>query len=606
MSAPETRARAADPVLLAVVANRLQAIVRKMSNTLYRTGRSGVLNTGRDFSCAIVTDDDRLLMAADSLPIHVLSGPDLMATALRSFHPELRAGDAYLHNSPYHGNSHPADHSLLVPVVDAGEHRFTLLVKAHQADCGNSRPTTYMGAAEDVYAEGALIFPAVRIQQDYRDIEDVIRMCEMRIRVPEQWRGDYLAMVGAARIGERELLALGEEIGYEALGQLTEEWFDYSEQRMVEAVGNLPAGTVSAGATHDPYPGAPEGVPVTATVTVDPADARVEIDLRDNPDCYPCGLNLSEACARSAAMIGLFNSLSEDIPTNAGSFRRIAVKLREGCVVGTPIHPTSTSVATTNVADRVTASVQMALAKLSPDHGMAEAGGFGAPNAAVISGRDPRNGGGSFVNQIFLVLSGGAGNPFNDGWLTLCHAGNGGMLYVDSVEVDEFSFPILVRAHRIAPDTEGAGRLRGAPSVHVEYGPLDDDLTLIYASDGHVNAAQGVGGGLPGGAGSQFRRGRDGALEPLPGLGEVVLAPGENVVAYSAAGGGFGNPRARDPERVREDVREGWVSAARARDVYGVVLGATGSVDHAATANLRERSTLTPSTDERLGGQLDG
>ena len=75
-----------------------------------------------------------------------------------------------------------------------------MVAKAHQADCGNSIPTTYHGSARDVYNEGALIFPAVRIQTDYQDNLDIVRMCEMRIRVPEQWWGDYLAALGAARI----------------------------------------------------------------------------------------------------------------------------------------------------------------------------------------------------------------------------------------------------------------------------------------------------------------------------------------------------------------------------------------------------------------------
>src|SRR3546814_14243981 len=83
----------------------------------------------------------------------------------------------------------PADHSILVPVMDdEGVHRFTVVAKAHQADIGNSIPTTYHGTARDVYEEGALIFPAVQVQRDYKTIEDVVRMCEMRIRVPEQWR----------------------------------------------------------------------------------------------------------------------------------------------------------------------------------------------------------------------------------------------------------------------------------------------------------------------------------------------------------------------------------------------------------------------------------
>ena len=163
----QTRRRTRDGVQMALVNNRLQGIARKMANTLARTGRSGVLNIARDFSCCIVSADDELVAAAESLPIHVLSGPDLMAASMKRFHPDMRPGDVFLHNSPYHGCSHPADHTLLTPIFDQdGRHRFTLVVKAHQADCGNSQPTTYMGTARDVYEEGALIFPCIRVQRD--------------------------------------------------------------------------------------------------------------------------------------------------------------------------------------------------------------------------------------------------------------------------------------------------------------------------------------------------------------------------------------------------------------------------------------------------------
>jgi N-methylhydantoinase B len=162
------------------------------------------------------------------------------------------------------------------------------------------------------------------------------------------------------------------------------------------------------------------------------------------------------------------------------------------------------------------------------------------------------------------------------------------MLYVDSIEVDELSFPILVRGQRIATDTEGAGRLRGAPSAFAEYGPVDCELRVIYASDGHRNAAQGARGGRHGAASRQYRRTLDGRLEELPGLGEITLAPGETVVSYSAAGGGYGDPRERDRERVRVDVAEGWITRERAREVYGVEIDERGRVDQDATARLRD------------------
>ena len=200
---------------LAILNHRIEGINKKMSNTIMRTGRSGVLNRARDFSVCILTRDCQLLSSAEALPIHTLSGPDMMAQTMLGFHPNLKRGDAFIHNSPYHGNSHAADQGILVPVLDdEGRHRFTVVVKAHQADIGNSVPTTLHATARDVYEEGALIFPCVRIQENFRDIDDIIRICMMRIRVPEQWYGDLLATIGAARIGERELMTLAREVGW--------------------------------------------------------------------------------------------------------------------------------------------------------------------------------------------------------------------------------------------------------------------------------------------------------------------------------------------------------------------------------------------------------
>src|ERR1700759_2656176 len=159
---------------LAVLTARFEGVTRKMANTLHRTGRSGILTIARDFSCVVLTARHELVTAADSLPIHVLRGPDIMSRTMAENRRVLRRGDAFLHNSPYHGCTHPADHSILVPVIDDdGVHRFTVLAKGHQADCGNALPTTYMGAAKDVYAEGALIFPAVQIQADYQHNMDI-------------------------------------------------------------------------------------------------------------------------------------------------------------------------------------------------------------------------------------------------------------------------------------------------------------------------------------------------------------------------------------------------------------------------------------------------
>ena len=597
---PTSAGRESSPLALALLNNRFEGISRAMMNTLLRTARSAILNTARDFSCCILTAEDELLAMAESLPIHVMSGPDLIAHYMKEVHPVLRAGDAFLHNSPYHGNSHAADWCVVIPVIDGnGAHRYTVLAKAHLADCGNAVPTTYVADAIDVYNEGALIFPCVKVQERYRDRDDVLRMARVRIRVPDLWYGDFLALLGAARIGERRLLALLDEVGVEPLNAYERDWFDYSEQRMVAAIKRMPAGTVTREGRHDAIPGLPEGIPVKATVTVDAVDARIEVDLRDNLDCQPCGLNLTEATSRTAAMMGVFTGLGSVVPLNAGAFRRLDVHLRDNCVVGIPRHPVSCSAATTDLSELTASLVALALGDLGEGFGLAQIGRAQPASMAVISGTDPRDGDAPFVNQLILAVTGGAGAPAADGWLTILGIGAAGFLYRDSVEIDEMKYPILVREQRIVPDSEGAGRFRGSPGARVEFGPIDGcTLDVVYLSDGTYNASVGVRGGLPGGTASQRKVGCDGTLsEELGSYARVRLEAGETIVGHTCGGGGYGPPHERDVDRVAHDVRESWISAERAFEVYGVELDADGRVDADATAARRVELAATERAD---------
>jgi N-methylhydantoinase B len=578
-----------NPVRMAILANRFESIARRMAHTLHRTGRSGLINTARDLSCCILTANHELLTEAESLPSHVLVGPDIMSRWLVQWHPQLKRGDAFLHNSPYHGNSHAADHTLIVPVVDdEGIHRFSVFAKAHQADIGNSKPTSYFSEARDVYQEGALIFPGVQVQQNYLHNEDVIRMCWARIRVPEQWWGDYQALLGAARIGERLLLALGEEVGWDVLRQHSSDWFDYSELQMDAAVRRLPSGEMSCTSRHDAFPGTPpDGIAIKVSVKIDAQAGRIAVDLRDNPDTLPNGMNVSEANASSAVMIGLFSSLGQSVPRNAGSYRRITIKLRQDCCVGLPRHPASCSLSTTNLASRIGNATQRCIATMAPGFGLAESGTIVPASMAVISGRDARYGNQPFINSLFLMHTGGPGAPRTDAWLTTVHIGDLGLCYLDSVEINELRYPILVVRRGIETDTEGAGEFCGAPAGVCEYGPLGTAIEAWFASDGSVNAPLGVLGGHAGGNSAQHKRLVDGSIVDVLPYGGVVLEPGETLISRCCGGGGYGNPLHRSTERVRQDVVEDRISVGRARSVYGVIFDASGGIDDAATALCR-------------------
>jgi len=588
---PKSPQRALDQIVLAVLANRLDSIVREMTNTLFRTGRSAILNTAKDFSCSIVTADNQLLSSADGLPIHVLGG-GRQTESMQEFHPDLAPGDAYLHNDPYLGNTHTADHTILVPVFVGGKHIFTVAAKAHQADCGNSDPSTYMPFAKDVYQEGGLNFPCVRIQRNYEDVGDIIRMCRRRIRVPEVWYGDYLAALGAARIGERRLQALVERYGADTIATFVREWLDYSERRMTHAIKSLPAGKLEAEGRHDSLPGLPNGVPVKVKVEVDPAEGVVTVDLRDNIDCVPVGVNLSQTCATAGALIGVLNCIDPSVPRNEGSFRRIRILLKENCVVGIPKFPASTSMATSNVTNRLINATQRAFSMLGDGYGLAEGAASMGAGFGVVSGFDRRHGNEPYVNQMVIGNNGGPGAPGCDGWVTYCMPDAAASVMVDSAEIIEQKYPLIIRSLRLVEDTGGAGRFRGGPAGEIVYGPLHDVMTVAYFAEMHEDPPKGTRGGREGCRSQVSKIRQDGGEEPLPPIGLVELQPGEYIRGLESGGGGYGNPLERDPNRVRHDVLEGWITLPAARDTYGVVLkGKTedGSlaVDGAATTALR-------------------
>jgi N-methylhydantoinase B len=585
-------AREFDPVKLSVLANAFDGIVREMTSGLLRSARSSVINTARDFSCAVLTADNQLLAAAEGVPVHVFgAGP--LGEDMVELHDDIREGDAFLHNDPYMGNSHAADHVILVPIFIQGRHLFTAVTKAHQADCGNSLPTTFFATARDVYEEGALIFPCVRVQRDYTDIDDIIRMCRSRIRVPDQWYGDYLASVGASRIAERRIHELAEKFGVDDLVDFVDAWFDYSERLTASAIETLPEYVLHGSSAHDPFPGTgPDGVHLQATIEVKPKQGKVTIDLRDNPDNLPNGLNLTKATATGAALAGILSGIPENLPSNAGTFRRVEVLLRDGCAVGVPKHPYSCSSGTTNLADRVVNIVQAAFSQIDDGYGTAEGAAGQAPAKSVISGIDERNGN-AYVNQILVGGVGGPATPYVDGWPTYQRPVCGALLYHDSVEVDEQRYPILIHERTLVADSGGAGRQRGGLATRVTMEPRGESVTLTYGIEGKLNPPKGVRGGHDGTEPSTWVEDlKTGERREIPVVGRYDLQSGEKVVSITPGGGGYGDPLERDVLAVLDDYRESRVTLEAAATDYGVVI-TDGAVDEEATAKARQ---------ERLAG----
>lgn len=580
---------------VAIMANRMEAIVREMTSTVLLTACSSVIAMARDFSCAVLTADHDIIATAESLPVHAF-GSNLQGRAMADAHPDFAEGDAFLNNDPYSGNTHPADHTILVPVFFDGQHVFTTVVKAHQADCGNALPTTYNASARDIYEEGALIFPMVRVQQKHRDNEDIVNMCRRRIRVPDQWYGDYLSAVTAARTGERALKAFIGKYGLPTVQRFVAAWFDYSERRVSAAIARMPKASVTRIGRLDRLGDfMPAPIDVRITVHVNPEEGNITVDLRDNIDCVDAGMNQCEATAIGMAIAGVMNCLPDSPPVNSGTFRRLKVLLRENCVVGIPRFPHSCSTATTLLADLIGNTTQAAIAEIGYDFGLSEGNINLSIGQSVISGFDPRFGGAPFVNQLFLMGGGGPASAKTDGMHGYSTAGGAGICYRDSVEIDELRYPILVNTISLMPGSAGAGRRRGGLATRVELTSRAEEMTFANISASPITAPRGTQGGCDAYPGWNQRVSTDGRVENLPPTFVTKLGKGERLIGCDCGGGGFGDPTTREPERVFLDVHEDYETVARAREVYRVALvvdedGKVAAVDERATSRLRGSS----------------
>ncbi len=589
----DTIDRRVDPFLMSVLKSRFEAVVREMTLVVMRASRSAVIKNARDFSCAILTYDHRLVTVEDALPIHVMS-MDIATRPITELFNDVKPGDIYFNNCPFTGGTHHADLIVAMPVFFEDKPVFWMVALSHHADTGAPVPSTYLPFAKNIFEEG-MHWPCVRVAEGYKEKADLLRIGSMRNRVPDLWLGDVRAQMGACKTGERRIHELLERYGFETVMGFVEDWFDYGARCAKAAIAKLPAGSYSYETRHDPIPGvADDGIPVKITIHVDPEEGEILVDIRDNIDCVPGGVNLSENTATGSCRIGVFNNLDESVPHNEGAKSRIKVLMREGSAIGKPDFQVGTSVATTNVNDRLMIAGNCVFSKMGAPFGQAESGSHLPAGIGVISGRDPFKNGRGYVNQGFVGYAGGGALHGHDGWLTYCGPANAGLIQLDSVEVDESMYPILIESRGVIPDSQGFGEYEGSPTVGGVYYPLDHDMTIVYAADGTHFPPRGVLGGGTGKAAETYKIGKDGEHEVLPAFAEVVVENGTKLGFTACGGGGYGDPLRRDPARVLATANKGWISPEAARAAYKVVLTASTTepgtfvINETETASLRK------------------
>lgn len=583
-----------EPYLMSVLSSRLYSIGLEMTNTLMRTARSQLMSVCHDLSTAICDRNGKVIALAESIPVHCAN---MGLTVEPCFeHPEgIKRGDLFLNNSPYHGNTHHADYTFIAPVFCGDELMFFAVTKGHQADIGNTIPSTYVPSAKDMFLEGAIDWPCVKFQKDYKDVPDMIKIAMMRNRVPDLWYGDYLACLGSCRVGEKRLEALCEEYGNDVIKDFCDAYQKYGAKRMEEELKLLPEGHYTYDIKADAIEGVVPEINIHIICDTKPKEGIIEFDLTENEDSMPCGLNMCEATVLASTVTGVLNRMPNDIPCNDGAMSRIKVKMREGCVIGKAKAPYSSSMATTNLADRLISGVQALMNQITDDKGMAEGGATQCPAVAVVSGTDWRKNGATYVNQIFCGMTGGPAVNGYDGWITYQYPVTGGAMNWNSTEVLEQQYPFKVIHEEVMMNSVGAGKYDSAPSCKFVMTPRHDPLVSAYSCDGIDNPPKGACGGLDGYKAAAWKYNiaeGESSKVMLPPFAEPVIEVGEAIVSESSSGGGYGDPLERDPYLVAHRVREEWISKEFAEKIYGVVVDDSKEEyvpDIEATKALREK-----------------
>jgi N-methylhydantoinase B len=539
-----------DPITIAVLQNRLNAIAEEMGEAMLRTAYSQILNSSRDFSIALIDAQCRLVAQADHIPVHV--GAMSWATrALAARFPDPAPNEVYILNDPYRGGSHLPDLTVFVPIFAGGRHMFWSVVRAHHSDIGGATHGAYNPAATEIWHEG-LRLPPMRLTENGVLREDLLEMLALNVRHPRDFRGDLAAQIGSARLGEQRLKAVIAEFGAGTLAASVEAMLDAAERHARQIIAEWKDGAYFGEATLDDDGFGKTDIVIRAKVTKQGSD--VTVDLTESDPQVISFVNSSHANTQSAVVIAFAFLLDPDIAKNDGAFRPLHVKLKEGTIVwareGAPV-----TMCTSHCSNEIIEAIVVALAQACPDRAM---GGWGRRLRIALNGTDPRTGR-RFIWHMFQARPGGGGSAAGDGYSTIGEWHSAGGIKFGSIEVAETRFPLVFETHEYRPGSAGEGQFRGGYGgdmrLRVEAGP---GTIANTAGEGVVHGARGIGGGSDGAPHDYTLLAPEAPPRKLKSKEiSVPVPPGSVIHVLSGGGGGWGDPAARDPAARKADAAEG-------------------------------------------------
>ena len=571
--------KAPDPISLSLVQNRLDHIAKQMGWVMIRTSRSPIFNQSHDFSCFITDAAGTLVSQADGIPIHTGGGGFAVRAILRDFAGHIEPEDVFLLNDPYiAGGNHLPDWVIARPVFVGAKLVAFACNRAHQADIGGGVAGTYNAAATEIFHEGIRL-PVLKLIERGKTREDLWRLLMLNTRLPEALDGDLRAMIGSTRIGAERLVLLVEELGLDRADDFFEGVLDHADRRFRTCIDRLKEGVWKGEEPVDNDCFEPIDARIAVTITV--KDRKLVVDFAGTSPQVRGFKNSSVANSTSAVFMSLASFFEPDLPKNEGAFRGVETRLPEGTLVNARM-PAPMTMNTVFVAHEIIHAMWRALSQALPER--ASAGWSKAVHAVTAGVRDDAS---RFVMYQWAGAPAGGGVEGRDGFHLIGHLITLGGLTLPNLEVYEQLYPVRFKRQELRCDNAGPGRFRGGAGCDYEvemFTPAD----YSFRGEGvGAPSSYGAAGGEAGKGGEVILTLRDGTKINAPKYGVERHGPA-TYRALSPGGGGYGDPRTRDPARVLRDVRDGIVSRAAAERDYAVAIAADGrSIDVARTAELR-------------------
>ena len=574
-----------DPITLSVIQAGLQQVCDEMDLSFSRAAFSPVIAEANDRSDGIYAAEDGALIAqgAGGLPVFVGTMQYSTATLIRMIAQgkaaEPQPDDIYIVNDPYLGGTHLMDVRFARPFYRQGKLFCWLSNTGHWPDTGGAVPGGFSASATAVEQEG-LRLPPVRLFKQGQLDPEIYAIITSNIRVADQRIGDVKAQAAALLVGEERLNALMDRYGDATVAAAIAELRQRAAVQMRAFVDDIPDGSYTSTAWIDS-----DGVvdePLAIRLTVTRAGDGLTFDFTGSS--APCAGPMNSVRATTLSSVYLaMRHIFPEVPMNAGAFEPLTVIGIEGTFLDAQ-YPRPVSGCAAEVSQRIAEAVFAALVTALPDR--VTAAPAGTSGNFALGGHDPARG----RDFVMYQLSGGGygGNAHHDGLANGCSTI--GISKAPPVEIMEQAFPVLYRRYALREGSGGAGMHRGGFGLDYEVELRRGSARASFVMDHGRFGPQGVLGGQDG-APNQVTVWRDGtAYTPLHLSKEqdIPLSPGDRVHVRTPGGGGYGNPFARPPALVLEDVRLGRYSAEEARRLFGVaVTGTPPQVDAAATARLR-------------------